>query len=119
MDSPSENKVVTTSCYYDCGGRCHLKVHVANGRVTRIDTDDSPLPGLKACPRGLAQKDVLYAEDRLRQPLKRVGERGDGNFKPISWDEALDTVARELERVKNQYGTTSIFLSDHYGSISP
>lgn len=119
MDSPSENKVVTTSCYYDCGGRCHLKVHVANGRVTRIDTDDSLMPGLKACPRGLAQKDVLYAEDRLRQPLKRVGERGGGKFEPITWEEALDRIASELKRVKDRYGTESIFLMDHAGSQSP
>ncbi len=115
----SQSKVVTTSCYYDCGARCLLKVYVNQGKITRIGTDERQMPSLKACPRGLAQKEVVYAEDRLRQPLKRVGKRGSGKFKPIPWEEALDAVAQELQRVKDQYGARSIFLMDYYGSMSP
>ncbi len=63
----SGSKVVTTSCYYDCGGQCLLKVYVDEGKITRIGTAEGPLPGLKACPRELAQKEVVYAEDRIRQ----------------------------------------------------
>lgn len=114
--SDSRSRVVTTSCDYDCGGRCLLKVLVKEGAITRIDTEEGPMPGLKACPRGLAQKEVVYAEDRLRQPLKRAGKRGSGEFRPISWEEALDSVARELQRVKDRYGSRAIFLMDHTGS---
>ena len=53
VGSDSQSKVVTTSCYYDCGGRCLLKVHVDEGKITRIGTDERPMPSLKACPRGL------------------------------------------------------------------
>lgn len=117
-DSASPSRVVTTSCYYDCGGRCLLKVYVDRGKIVRIGTDKR-YPHLKPCPKGLAQKEVVYAKDRLRQPLKRSGPRGSGKFEPITWEEALDTVARELQRVKDQYGARSIFLMDYAGSMSP
>jgi len=110
---------VTTCCPYDCGGRCLLKVHVSEEKVTRIGTDNRPGPGLKACPRGIAQKELVYAPDRLTQPLKRVGERGSGEFEAIPWKEALETVSQELERAKGRYGVDSIFLIDSVGSMSP
>jgi anaerobic dimethyl sulfoxide reductase subunit A len=116
-DSPE--KVVLTSCSYDCGARCLLKVRVKDGRIVHIGTDERPMPSLKACVRGLAQKDVVYAPDRLTKPLKRIGARGEGKFKPISWEEALEIVVKELRRVKKAYGHDAIFLMDYSGSLSP
>jgi anaerobic dimethyl sulfoxide reductase subunit A len=112
-------RIVSTSCSYDCGARCVLKVHVKNGVITRIGTDERPMPSLKACLRGLAQKDVVYAPDRITKPLKRVGAKGEGRFEPIPWDEAIETVSNELLRVRSAYGNDSIFLVDYSGSISP
>jgi anaerobic dimethyl sulfoxide reductase subunit A len=112
-------QVVLTSCSYDCGARCLLKVHVRDGRIERIGTDERPMPSLKACIRGLSQKDVVYAPDRLMQPLKRVGRRGEGRFDPISWKEAFGKVSRELSRVKDTYGNSAIFLMEYSGSLSP
>jgi anaerobic dimethyl sulfoxide reductase subunit A len=113
------NRIVTSTCSFDCGARCLLQVHIAEGVVHKITTDLQPGPGLKACARGLAQRDVLYAKDRLRSPLKRVGERGSGKFEPISWEEALGRIAGELQRVKDQHGPPSVFLMDFFGSMSP
>ncbi len=118
-NSSGVEKIVLTSCSYDCGARCVLKVHVKDGRITRIGTDERPMPSLKACVRGLAQKDVVYAPDRLTTPLKRAGRRGAGDFVAISWDEALEIVSKELQRVKAQWGNSAIFLMDYSGSLSP
>ncbi len=112
-----KERISISTCGLDCGARCLLKVQVAGGVVEKITTDDQPGPGLKACTRGLAQREVLYAKDRLRTPMKRVGERGSGRFEPISWEEALDRIAQELQRVKDQDGPHSIFLMDYSGSM--
>jgi anaerobic selenocysteine-containing dehydrogenase len=109
MKEVGDNIRIST-CGLDCGSRCLLKVRVKEGLVQSITTDDQPGPGLKACVRGLSQREVLYAEDRLRVPLKRTGARGSGAFTPVSWEEALDQIAGSLQRVKTQYGPESVFL---------
>lgn len=100
-------RVVLTTCASHCGGTCLLKVHVNDGAITRIETDDGEEPQLRACWKGRAYRQRVYAPDRLKFPMKNVGARGEGNFVRISWDEALDTVAKKLMRIKDTYGPAS------------
>jgi len=75
-----------------------LKVHVQGNVITRIETDDGEEPQYRACAKGRASRQRVYAPDRIRHPLKRIGNRGEGKFRPISWDEALNLVAQELKK---------------------
>ncbi|MEE8619287.1 MAG: molybdopterin-dependent oxidoreductase, partial [Dehalococcoidales bacterium] len=60
----------------------------------------------------------VYAPDRLKYPMKRVGERGKGEFERISWDEALGTVASEIKRVKESYGPSAILYFSSVGDVT-
>lgn len=112
-----EEKVITTMCNSHCGGCCMLKVHVKDGVITRIETDDGEEPQLRACVKGRAYRQRVYAPDRLLYPLRRIGERGKGEFERISWDEALETVAGEVRRVQDTYGPEAIFFQSSAGDI--
>ena len=111
-----DRREVITTCSFDCGGRCLLKVRLEGGRITSISTDSRPGPGLKACPRGLNQHHVASAPDRLTHPLLRHGPRGEGKFREVSWEEAFDRLCAELTRVKEQHGPSAVLLMDYFGN---
>ena len=104
----SADKVIKSTCGI-CQIGCGILVHVDNGRVIKVEGDpESPLNEGVLCSKGLASLEYLYHPDRLQRPLKRLGKRGEGKWLPISWDEALDTVANELAKAKEQYGAESV-----------
>ncbi|MBT3284970.1 molybdopterin-dependent oxidoreductase [Candidatus Bathyarchaeota archaeon] len=100
IDSDSE-KITHGACYM-CDMYCPTKVHVKNGKAVKIEMLDKKIKNL--CPRWKAQLEFVYNPERIIHPLKRVGERGEGIFKKISWDEALDTIADKLTELKSKYG---------------
>jgi anaerobic selenocysteine-containing dehydrogenase len=97
--------IVKESICYMCDSACPTKIHVRQGRAIHIDIAD---PRVDICPRWRAQLDFVYHPDRLKYPLKRVGERGSGSFVRISWDEALDTIANKLQGIASEYGPESV-----------
>ena len=113
--------IVRCTSAFDCGGRCPLRVHVKDGVITRIEGDDfeDSEQQLRTCLRGRAYRHWIYHPDRLKYPMKRVGERGEGKFERISWDEAMDTIVGELRRVKETYGNSAIFFGGggHLGAL--
>ncbi|MFX1418722.1 MAG: molybdopterin-dependent oxidoreductase [Promethearchaeota archaeon] len=106
----NELKIISTGCCHDCGGRCVLKAHVKNGKIIRLETDNGEKPQLRACLRGRAYRQRVYSDERLRYPLRRIGERGEGIFEKISWDEALKEVASKIKEIKRIYGNTAILF---------
>jgi len=102
------SRVVPTVCSTHCGGTCLLNVHVEDGHIKRVETDDGAEPQLRACMRGRALRQRVYSSDRVLYPLKRIGERGEGKFERITWNEALDTVAAKLRQVRESFGPEAI-----------
>ncbi len=114
--------VVTTTCGHNCGGRCVVNAHVRDGRIVHISTDarrwNPEHPPLPACARGVGQIERTYHPDRLKYPMRRSGPRGSGQYERITWDEALDTVAREMLRIRQTYGNAAILDASRTGSQS-
>src|SRR5437667_838564 len=119
--APGET-VVTSTCGHNCGGRCVVNAHVRDGRIVKISTDPrkwtAEMPPLHACVRGFGQMERVNHPDRVRYPLRRTGPRGAGQFERISWDEALDAVARQMRRVRDTYGPAAILDCSRTGSLS-
>ena len=97
-----------------CSTLCHIK----DGRWTNVE--GNPEAGNNfgrgsrtLCPKGNAAMGVLYSPTRLEYPMRRVGEKGEGKFERITWDEALGEIAAKLLEQKEQYGAKS------YGVLSP
>jgi anaerobic dimethyl sulfoxide reductase subunit A len=108
-----------TTSTFDCGGRCPIKLHVKDNRILRIEGDDIAEPEqLRTCLRCRAFRQYVHHPQRLMYPQKRIGERGDGKFERISWDEALETLAGQLTRVKETYGNEGIFLATGGGYLA-
>jgi anaerobic selenocysteine-containing dehydrogenase len=98
--------VIRDSICYMCTATCPVKVQVSDGRATGVAWGDPAL--VNACPRWKAMLDFVYHPDRLRYPLRRTGRRASGDFQRVSWDEALDTIAENLQKAKQQYGPESV-----------
>ena len=114
--------VVTSTCGHNCGGRCVVNAHVADGRIVHISTDqrrwNPDHPPLPACARGVGQIERTYHPDRLKYPMRRTGPRGSGQFERISWDAALDEVAAQMKRIRAEHGHASILDASRTGSLS-
>ncbi len=111
-------RVVQTCSTFDCGGKCDIRAHIADGVVTQITTRpdaalDPDMPVMRACVRGRSYRKFVYHPDRLKYPMKRVGKRGEGKFERISWDEATTLIADNITRITKKYGPESRFVHNN------
>ena len=81
------------------------------GRVVRVTGDpESPTSRGYICPKGMAAPEQLYHPDRILHPMRRTGPRGSGQWKAISWDEALDEMAEVFDRIRRESGPEFVAL---------
>lgn len=101
-------KTVNTNCGM-CRRICGMRAYVENGKIIRVEGIPDYLTSKgKLCPRGLAAVEYEYDPKRLLKPLKREGKRGEGKWRVIPWDEALDTIAGKLLAFKKEHGAESV-----------
>ena len=105
-----EDKVNYMCHQFHCLSGCCLKCTTRDGRLVKIEPNDACIErDQRICVRGISEVQHVYAQDRLQTPLKRVGERGEGKFEAISWEEAIKTVADAIKESQKKYGEQSVF----------
>ena len=100
------------TCCRACIANCGVIAHVRNGRVIKLEGDPADrMSKGSMCAKGLAGIQALYHPNRNKYPMQRVGERGENKWKRISWDEAIDIIARKLMETREKYGAESLVCS--------
>jgi len=99
---------VKSAVCWACYAGCHVLAHVENGKVVKITGDPDSWQKGFVCDKAAAYIDVHDHPDRLNYPLKRVGERGEGKWERISWDQALDEIAAKLKEIKEKHGPEAV-----------
>lgn len=118
MDKASSNtrqETVTSICGI-CPGGCGVRVKLVDGKIRKIlPIKDHPVGVV--CVRGVHAREIVYSSDRLQYPLRRVGEKGEGKFERISWDEALDITAEAFQQIKDKHGAQAVMSYFGRGSF--
>lgn len=108
LTAETEEKVYKSVCpsLALCTAVCPLLVTVKDGRITHILNH----PEYRCCVKGHSHRMTVYHPERLKYPMVRVGERGEGKFKRITWDEAIDLYASKIKEYINKHGNASILF---------
>src|SRR3954465_15268521 len=111
------HSTIRTACPLDCPDSCTLDVTVENGRVLKIDGGDAnPATRHFICGKVRRFGERVYGEDRVLYPAVRRGAKGSGTFGRVSWDEALDLIARRMAEIKDTTGAEAILPYSYGGS---
>jgi anaerobic selenocysteine-containing dehydrogenase len=99
----SPPRTVHAACPHDCPDTCAMQVTVQEGRVIQLHghPDHPPTQGV-LCTKVSRYAERTFHAERVLQPLKRIGAKGEGRFEPVSWDEALDAIAARLREIASR-----------------
>ena len=101
-------KEVVTICPF-CSVCCQVIAYVRDGKLVSTEGDpDHPITQGHLCLKAFANVQKINSPDRVKYPMLRVGERGEGKFKRISWDEAMDWMVDKIHTIQEQYGSEAI-----------
>ena len=109
--------VVETACPLDCPDACSLAVTVQHGKVISLDgSKKNPVTDGFICAKVRKFGERVYGPDRLLYPAVRKGRKGEGKFKRVTWDEALERIADEMRSARSRWGGASILPYSYGGS---
>lgn len=113
----NKDDVTTVYSYYEmCFWKCGITATVQGGKVRKIDGQaGNPKSNGMLCPRGQGGIATTYNPDRLKRPLIRVegSERGAGQYREASWDEAYDYIVEKMNAIKAEHGSEAVAFMGH------
>ncbi|MEM9514899.1 MAG: molybdopterin-dependent oxidoreductase [Actinomycetota bacterium] len=110
IDADANRRVGYSVCTI-CDIGCQLRSVVENGRLKQILPHDSPAVARNICYKGTAAPHIHNHDERLRVPLKRIGERGEDRWEEISYEQAMDEIAERLQAVVDTHGPEALAVS--------
>ncbi len=100
------DRVVKTACSRNCYDTCGILAYVKDGRLLKVEGDpDHPINRGTLCVKGYTYPQRVHSPDRVRHPLLRTGERGEGRFRRVSWEEAFDWICERLHALRERWGS--------------
>lgn len=113
MEARRLSTVYTSACPLNCWDSCGFKVTVEDGKVLKVDGDEShPITKGKICGRGRMLEKRTNSGERLHYPLKKI----DGQFTRITWEQALMEIAEKMQETKEKHGSTAVLHSHDYAN---
>ncbi|MDF2500543.1 MAG: Nitrate reductase [Anaerosporomusa subterranea] len=105
-------------CPYDCPDACGLVVEVENGKAVKVAGDkEHPFTRGALCPKMVNYEQTVHSPDRLTTPLQRVGPKGSGRFRPISWETAIRIIADKWQTIIREDGAEAILPCSYAGTM--
>jgi len=102
-------------CTRDCYDTCSMVSELKNGKLSVRGNPEHPVTAGFLCPKGALLPRWFHAEDRLKRPLVRTGERGSGSFIETNWEEAIELAAKKLRETIEEHGSESVLVYQYAG----
>lgn len=105
----ASEELFSCACRSNCMGGCQYWAHVSDGKLLKLTPVSYPVEGYRgACLKGVSYVERIYSPTRVQHPLRRAGERGEGQWERVSWDEAIQEVAEKIGSVVEEYGPKAV-----------
>ncbi len=120
-DEASQETVYPGACRSFCNGGCSLNLHVKDGKLVRTSMRELDDPDYnRICQKGYTHPYRVYNPNRITAPLRRVGEKGSGEWEQITWDEAISEIAEKWKAIVEESGhgaMAAASLTGNFGSV--